>query len=60
VHGGTDGPKLILSSPKDGDEASFVGNVGTGIYEVAFRVDHDKAGSGTTPYGRIVWSEDFL
>jgi len=57
VYGGDrDGPKLILSSPKDEDEASFVGNVGTGIYEVAFTVDHDRGGTGATPYGRIVWT----
>jgi hypothetical protein len=57
VHGEKDGPKLILCSPKNGDEANFVGNTGTGIYEVAFRVSdggHDS-GSGTTPYGKIVW-----
>jgi hypothetical protein len=58
VRGLKDGPKLILCSPENGDEADFVGNVGTGIYEVAFKVNqggHD-GGSGTTPYGKIVWT----
>jgi len=61
VHERQNRPKLVLSSPKNGDEFSFVGNMGTGIYEVAFRVDRgEDGGSGTTPYGKIVWThEDF-
>lgn len=57
VSGRGDGPRLILNSPKNEDEVGFVENVGTGIYEVAFRVAQDEQDrSGKTPYGKIVWT----
>ena len=51
-----EGPKLILNSPKNGDENIFVEGIETGIYEVGFWVDRDqRGGSEMTPYGKIVW-----
>lgn len=51
------GPKLILQSPDDDDdELAFVNGEGTGIYEVAFLVNHEEgAGDGNTPYGKVRW-----
>ncbi|KIJ63346.1 hypothetical protein HYDPIDRAFT_113328 [Hydnomerulius pinastri MD-312] len=49
-------PLLILSSPKDEEEESYLAERGSGIYEVAFVVG--RAGvekESRTPYGKIVW-----
>lgn len=57
VSGRKDGPKLILDSPKDGEEASFVGNVGMGIYEVAFSIDRDgHGGTGMNLMENLSWN----
>lgn len=49
-------PKLILRSADDDDELAFVDSEGTGIHEVAFRVNYGEGeGSGNTPYGKVRW-----
>ncbi|KAJ7184483.1 glyoxalase-like domain-containing protein [Mycena filopes] len=50
-------PTIILSTPEDREEESFVANTSLPrIHEVGFWVgEDDKVGSITTPYAKIVW-----
>ncbi|TFK34921.1 glyoxalase-like domain-containing protein [Crucibulum laeve] len=55
VHLATNAPRLYLSAPSTDAENQYVSDVGTGIYEVGFRIQKGKAGSVMTPYGKIAW-----
>ncbi|KAG6902672.1 hypothetical protein C0995_013364 [Termitomyces sp. Mi166 len=55
VHKKRGGPKLILRTARTEGETSFVQEVGTGIFEVAFSTE-GKEGNTTSPYGRIAWT----
>jgi hypothetical protein len=52
--------RLILATPTSEAETMFlmsasVDSSATGIYEVGFRVQSERSGNETTPYGKISW-----